>query len=154
MRQEEMMRALLTQADSFEEIQAEVSGSMVRVFRASYGGGTVGYIVELAPSGYGGRISMVVGVSSADSTLAGMRVLRHSETPGLGSVISAARFYDTFTGRQLNPLTVVRGSAGDNEIDAITSATITTVAVTNAVNEAIEWYNAIGTTHWYNTIGE
>ena len=138
--QERTMRAILTQATDFRELSTEISGSITRVFEALRGGETIGYIVELAPPGYSGPINMMVGISSADNTIAGMRVLRHTETPGLGSHIVRESFFSRFDGRGLSPIRVVRASPGPDEIEAITSATITTRAVAYAVNEAIEWY--------------
>ena len=49
-------------------------------------------------------------------------------------------FYRQFNSRELVRLNVTRSSPGENEIQAITSSTVTTRAVTGAVNEAIEWY--------------
>ena len=140
MTQEKMMKAILPQADDFTEISAEKSGNIVRIFEASNENGIIGYVVELSPSGYGGVINMVVGISKADNVVAGMRVLKHSETPGLGANSVTEKFYRKYEGKELAPLKVVKASPRGNEIDAITSATITTKAITNAVNEAIEWY--------------
>ena len=143
---EKMMREILTRADAFQEIpaekagKAEKSGSLDRVFEAFNGGETIGWIVELSPGGYGGAINMMVGISKEDDAVAGIRVLRHSETPGLGALAATERFYRKYEGRKLVPLKVVRSRPHDDEIDAITSATITTQAVTDAVNEAIKWY--------------
>jgi electron transport complex protein RnfG len=96
---------------------------------------------ELAPSGYSGAINMMVGISSVENKVTGMRVLKHSETPGLGAHAVYEKFYSRFIGKNLVPLNVVKIPTGNaNEIEAITAATITTRAITEAVNEAIEWY--------------
>jgi electron transport complex protein RnfG len=87
---------------------------------------------------------MMVGISKAEEKITGMRVVKHSETPGLGALAVNQSFYSQFDGRKLSPLRVVRTSPGENDIEAITAATITTRAVTNAVNLAIEWYNGGG----------
>jgi electron transport complex protein RnfG len=138
--QEKMMKEVLTQADHFEEMEAKTSGSIVRVFEATNDGKTIGYVVELSPSGYSGNINMIVGISRADNVLTGMRVLKHTETPGLGALATAEKFYRKYEGKKLVPLKVVKASPREDEIDAITSATITTRAITDAVNEAIKWY--------------
>jgi electron transport complex protein RnfG len=74
--------------------------------------------------------------------------MKHTETPGLGSLATQESFYRKFDNRNLVPVKVVRtagtAGAGEDEIVAITSATITTRAITNAVNEAIEWFNGGG----------
>jgi len=140
--QERMLREILAEAHAFREKQTRTYGSMVRVFEGLLEDETVvGYVIELAPMGYGGAINMMVGISKKQNAVSGMRVLRHSETPGFGAYIVRESFFRRFDGISLNPLTVVRRSPGENEIQAITSSTITTQAVTNAVNEAIEWYN-------------
>lgn len=140
--QERTMRAILTEATDFRELPTEPSGSMIRAFEALSGGEVIGYIVELAPVGYAGPINMMVGISTAENAIAGMRVLRHTETPGLGSHITREVFFGRFDNRPLSPIRVVRSAPGPDEIEALTSATITTRAITDAVNEAIEWYNA------------
>ena len=139
--QENTMRAVLGEASEFREIAFEKSGSMTRVFEGRNEGVLIGYVIEASPMGYAGPIDMMVGISSLRNQVSGIRVLRHSETPGLGAVITQESFFQRFQGRNLIPLRVVRTLPGENEIQAITSATITTRAVTNAVNEAIEWYN-------------
>ena len=101
----------------------------------------IGYVVQLSPAGYSGAIDMMVGISSVKNELTGMRILKHSETPGLGALAVKESFYGKYDGRKLLSLNVVRASPGENDIEAITGATITSRAVTNAVNEAIRWYN-------------
>jgi len=139
-RQETMLREVLVEAGEFREIEAALYGSMVRVFAGVYQGETVGYVVELAPVGYGGAINMMVGISATRNLVTGMRVLRHAETPGFGAVITRENFFTRFDGLDLVPLTVARRAVGANEFQAITSSTITTRAVVDAVNEAIGWY--------------
>ena len=139
--QERMLMEVLPAAYGFREMAAETPGSIVRIFEGLREGGEVmGYVLELAPTGYGGAINMMVGISKAESVVTGMRVLRHSETPGFGAYIVRESFFRRFDNRNLVPISVVRRSPGENEIQAITSSTITTQAVANAVNEAIEWY--------------
>ncbi|MCL2030039.1 MAG: RnfABCDGE type electron transport complex subunit G [Oscillospiraceae bacterium] len=137
---ERIKQEILTGADVFEELVVEPSGSIVRVYEAFNGDGPVGYLLELSPAGYSGQIDLMVGLSSVDGTVAGMRVLKHSETPGLGALAVKESFYRQFDGRKLIPLRVVKGASGEDEIDAITGATVTTQAIAGAVNEAVEWY--------------
>jgi electron transport complex protein RnfG len=138
--QEAVMREVLPQASEFREIPAEKTGSLVAVYEGANAGAMAGYVVELSAKGYGGNIELMVGISG--ERISGMRVVRHSETPGLGALAVRPDFYRRFDGRPLIPLRVVRAAPGEHEISAITSSTITTRAITNAVNEAIEWYLA------------
>ena len=148
-KQEAAMKAVLPEANDFREMQADISGSMVAVFEGLFrgegeGNGTlVGYVVSLSPSGYSGNINLMVGICATDERISGMRIVQHSETPGLGALAVRPEFYRRFDNRALVPLGVVKTSPGEHDIQAITSSTITTRAITYAVNEAIEWYLAI-----------
>ena len=147
---ETTMRAVLPAAADFRELVVErgggttasKAGNIVAVFEGSSGGLLLGYIVALSPVGYSGNIDLMVGISARDEMITGVRILRHSETPGLGALAARESFYRRFDNRPLVPLSVVRTSPGEHEISAITSSTITTQAITNAVNEAINWYSA------------
>ena len=138
--QERTMTAVLPEADDFVEIEAELYGSMVAVFEATSAGQKVGYVVSLAPMGFSGAIDMMIGISIANNNISGMRVVRHSETPGLGCPIMRAPFYSRFDDRDLRPLVVVRGGATGDQIDSLAAATITTDAVVKGFNDAVEWF--------------
>jgi len=146
--QEAAMKEVLPQAFEYREIQIEKAGSIVAIYEGysinEDSGDKIltGYVVELSPEGYSGKINLMVGIAVPNERITGMRVLRHTETPGLGALAVKEDFFKRYNGLALSPLTVVRASPGENEIQAITSATITTKAITNAVNEAIEWYLA------------
>jgi electron transport complex protein RnfG len=139
--QERTLKAVLPQASSFREVPLEPSGSIVRAFEGIAGNETIGFVIELAPPGYSGNINMMVGISKTDQRISGMRILKHTETPGLGAKASTESFYRKFDNKRLIPLKVIKTTARyEDEIEAITASTITSRAVTNAVNEAVEWY--------------
>lgn len=92
----------------------------------------VGYCVEVAPNGFGGAISMMVGVDTGGS-VTGVVLLDHEETAGLGSKAEEPEFLDQYLGKS-GTITV---NTGDNAINAITGATITSRAVTEGVNTAL-----------------
>jgi len=140
-RQEAAMRAVLPQAEEFREMQApQTTGTMVAVFEGLVDGSVVGYVVSLSPPGYTTNIDMMVGISAADEIITGMRIVQHAETPGLGALATRPAFYQLFDNRPLIPMGVVRSSPGQHDIQAITASTITTRAITYAVNDAIEWF--------------
>ena len=141
--QEKTMKAIMPAAAEFREIQTEKTKNMDRVFEGRTGEEILGYIIELSPAGYSGDINMMVGILKKEHEIAGMRIIKHTETPGLGALAVKEKFYSKYDKRKLVPLRVVRNSAGENEIEAITGATITSRAITNAVNEAIEWYKGV-----------
>ena len=130
---EDAMRAVLPRADAFREVQTELTGNITGVYEGlakGPDGEREGWVIALAPAGYSGTINLMVGISSTQERLTGIRILSHSETPGLGALAATEKFYAKFAGRSLSPLSVVRGARaadpGEDEIDAITSATITT----------------------------
>ncbi|MDR0502769.1 MAG: RnfABCDGE type electron transport complex subunit G [Treponema sp.] len=138
--QEAAIRDVLPGTTDFREIQIENTGDITAVFECTSGGTLTGYVVRLSPEGYSGNIDLITGISASSEKISGMRIMRHSETPGLGALAVKENFYRQYDNRALAPLSVTRTSPGVNDIQAITSATITTRAVTKAVNEAVEWY--------------
>lgn len=105
-------------------------------------GNTVGYTLKVLPSGYGGTIELMVGIDSAKGQVSGINVVSNSETAGLGAKATNPEFSDQYKEKPLEELSVLKnGTPGDTEIKAISGATITSTAVTNGVDAAIEVYN-------------
>lgn len=106
-------------------------------------GNVVGYVMSAtSPSGYGGDIQVAVGISCETNSITGFSVLSHSETAGLGAKCAEDDFTLQFEGKSADKLEYVKGTAQtDTQIDAISGATITTNAVTEAVNSALAFYN-------------
>jgi electron transport complex protein RnfG len=96
----------------------------------------------IAPDGYNGPIRLIVGVH-ADGRLAGVRVLQHKETPGLGDKVDARKsdWISGFSGRSIAdpPAQRWKVKKDGGEFDQFTGATITTRAVVAAVKRALEW---------------
>lgn len=135
--EEKAMKTLITEAESFEsaeEIQDEI---VKKVFLAKKGMDTVGYVLRLEPNGYGGAIKLLIGVDK-EGNIKGIRILEHSETPGFGANADKDSFKNQFANRN-TPLKVTKSNPDVDEIEAITGATITTTAVTDAVNIAAQY---------------
>ena len=97
-------------------------------------GKVVGYAAKgMDSGGYGGDIVLMVGFMADKKTLVSYKVLSASETPGLGMKLSAPEFSGQFVGKNGSSLKV--GKDG-GEIEAITSATITSRAVCRAIADA------------------
>lgn len=92
-----------------------------------------GFVVEVEPSGFGGGISMMVGVDN-EGTCTGVSIVKMSETAGLGAKASKQDFRDQFVGQGAD----VRVKKDGGRIDALTGATITSRAVASGVAAAIE----------------
>ncbi len=90
-------------------------------------------------SGFGGRMELIVGFY-IDGSIKSFKIIEHHETPGLGSKADEPKFKNQFDG--FNPgkhKFKVRQDGGD--IDGITAATITSRAVIDAIQRAIDAYN-------------
>ncbi len=102
-------------------------------------GNFIGHVLNVtSPNGYGGDITIAVGVF-ADNSLSGISVISQSETAGLGAKCADAAFTSQFAGKQGFVEYVKTGKTEPNQIDAISGATITTKAVTEAVNTALAY---------------
>lgn len=107
------------------------------IYKAVIDGETVGYCMEVLPSGFGGTLTVVVGVN-LDGTIAGAQVTSHAETPGLGAKAQAdPTWIPQFAGKPADGSLAVTKDGGD--IVSITGATITSRAVTLAVNTAANY---------------
>ena len=147
---QEACKAVFQDASSFEAVEyvpsedlqegldavGVISGSAYKAFGSD--GRLLGYVVEsISKRGYGGRIVLYAGID-LDGTLKGVSILDISETPGLGmraEEVLVPQFQDKNVGSFVY---TKAGAASDNEIDAITGATVTTRAFTNAVNGALQ----------------
>ena len=131
-------KAVLADAASFEAVELSDSGNVTECYRGlDASGNAIGYAVTVNAKGFGGTVVLTVGIS--DGAVTGVRVTSHSETPGLGAKAAEDAFISQFTGKS-GKLTVNKtGATNEQEITAITAATITSQAVTNAVNEVIEF---------------
>src|SRR5690606_27069458 len=96
-----------------------------------------------APNGYGGAIRLLVGIRE-DGTVAGVRVIDHRETPGLGDGIEIEKsdWMTDFEGRSLGdpPVQRWRVKKDGGEFDQFTGATITPRAVVTAVRNALIYF--------------
>jgi len=104
-------------------------------------GNTLGYVLTMKSSeGYGGNITFTMGIR-LDGTLNGISILSISETAGLGMRAEEV-LKPQFANKNVDKFEYTKtGAVMDNQIDAISSATITTNAVTNAVNGGLYFFS-------------
>ncbi len=100
-------------------------------------GNVLGYVLTMTShEGYGGDITFTMGIQS-DGTLNGISILSISETAGLGMKAEAV-LKPQFANKKVSNFTYTKsGATMDSQIDAISGATITTNAVTTAVNAGL-----------------
>ncbi len=135
--------------DAISEVQDTVqsSGCTINEFvEAKEKDETVGYVVTTTTSeGYGGEIQISVGILT-DGTVNGVAILSIGETAGLGMKATEEDFYSQYAGKNVEFFSVSKtGASANNEIDALSGATITSNAMTKAVNSAVVYYkHALG----------
>ncbi|MDO4942450.1 MAG: RnfABCDGE type electron transport complex subunit G [Lachnospiraceae bacterium] len=153
---QESYKTVFSDAASFEEVDFSdsqiqdlckkngITGiTMTEIMAAKDASGSdIGYVFNVTSSeGYGGDIQLAVGVQS-DGTLNGYDTLSISETAGLGMNATKDDFKNQYKGIKAEQLEVVKdgsGSSDDSKIDAISGATITSRAVTGAVNTCLAY---------------
>lgn len=158
---QEAYKTVLADAASFEEYDAfDEAEAAAALTEAGYtsdditevavaednSGETMGYVITVTShEGYGGDIEVSVGLLS-DGTVKGIEMLSISETAGLGMKATEDAFKDQFKDKQVEKFSYTKsGEEGDDKIDALSGATITTNAVTNAVDSALVYFqNVLG----------
>ena len=140
---------VLTGMDEFEEVDVStVQTSDKDILKAVHKGlksGTAsGYVFEMAPNGYGGKMTVMVGVD-IEGNVTGVVLGDNNETPGLGTKAQDLSFTQQFIGIQKGTsIEVIKEEPKkDNQIQAISGATITSNAVTTAVQSAVDIANAL-----------
>jgi electron transport complex protein RnfG len=136
----EALRGALPDADEFRAIaKTEDAYPIIKDVQQGLSGGKVlGYCLTVTPRGYGGTIELVAGITN-DGKLSAVRILNHSETPGLGAKSVLPEFYEQF--KDSDKITVVkRAPEAPGEIQAISGATITSNGVADGVNVALRYW--------------
>lgn len=132
---QEAISVVLPGVQGLEEVAVTGNAGVVKSVYAA----ADNYAVEVAPLGFDGAITMMVGISGGKVT--GISIVSHTETPGLGAVAAADNakgeaFRTQFIGGE--------GFAVGENVDAMSGATITSKAVTSGVNEALEYVKSFG----------
>ena len=107
-------------------------------------GAELGYVISVTdPNSYGGDVTLSIGVTD-DGTLNGYSITTINDTAGLGMKAKEDSFSSQFAGKQVESFEVTKtGATSDNQIDAISGATITSSAVTSAVNAGLAYYRTL-----------
>ncbi len=136
------------QASSFEEREIDIPeeyGIINSVYTAlDEDGNDIGITVGVTTKGFNAGLNMTIGISS-QGNVTGVVIGTNEETPGLGANAAKPQFIDQYKDVLYEPaLVVVKvDPAADNEIQAIAGATITSRAVTDAVNKVADFYNSV-----------
>ena len=133
---ENAIKEVLPDVGSVQQLPLEGDTGIVQAVYTADGS----YAVQVAPGGFDGEVTMMVGIS--EGTITGISVISHTETPGLGAVAAAKNakgeaFRGQFVGQEG---TLVIGE----QIDAMSGATITSNAVVTGVNAALSYVANMG----------
>lgn len=137
--------AMYPDAASFESLDlTPVSASadgLTEAYRVlDSGGGILGYLFVSQKRGYAGQVPVILAVGPT-GLITGARVLSNEETPGLGKKVANEPFIGQFIGKPAGSgFTLKSAGAGEQAVDAIAGATISSRAVTEAINTAIRFY--------------
>lgn len=153
-------REIFNSADSFDRIEqdADLSARAFALMDAAEEKGVqlgdcykalskektlLGFVIEVTSTeGYSGNIDLMMGVS-LDGTVNGISLLSISETPGLGMRAEEV-LVPQFAGKRVPFFTYTKaGAVTDDQIDAISGATITTEAITNAINTGLSYFDKV-----------
>ena len=141
---EAALKELFPEADSFEKIEdiicPDSSVTIESAYAAVRNKKPIGAALRLSRNGYGGAIKIMTGVS-AEGFITGVKIMEHSETPGLGANANSPKyfvnrskgitFYGQFTGKSVKDNFMAK-----DDVIAITASTITSNAISSAVKAA------------------
>lgn len=141
--QEEKTQAAIAEVlpDATGLVELELTGDTGIVNTVYVSGSS--YAVEVAPMGFDSEITMMVGI--VDGKVSGISIISNTETPGLGAVAAASNAKgEAFRGQFVGLSGELAVTKDGGEIDALTSATITSRAVVSGVNAALEYIESLG----------
>lgn len=118
-----------------------MDGAQYTYYEGFDGDTPVGYVFTTQSKGYGGAVEIMTGID-LEGRVAGIQTLMLNETAGLGMNAKNEAFRDQFKGKS-GKIGVAKSNPGDDEIQALTGATITSKAVTDAVNIALKLYTQV-----------
>ena len=138
---------VLPQATTYKELDINTLGKDLDIDNCYAGYDEnetlVGYTVTATKNGYGGPIQVMIGILNGENSVNGVSILSQTETPGLGANATQSEFTDQYKQEAPERFNVVKTpDVKTAEIEAITGSTITSQAVTDAVNNALKVYNS------------
>ncbi len=134
-RKEEINRSIQSIMPQTERIEKE--DKVYKTYDNS--GRLLGYIFVAEGQGYQGKIEIICGINPGFSAIKGIEILSSTETPGLGAKINSDSFKNQFNNLRANPnITYTKSEpTKDNQIKAITGATVSSRSVVNILNQKI-----------------
>lgn len=138
---QDALRVVMQEADSFEKkepddiaaaAEEKYDSDIIELYDAKKNGDTIGICAIVETKGYDTGLRSAIGVDT-EGTVTGVEIISHQETPGLGANAEKEEFRSQYIGKS-GEISVVKNGAGENEINAISGATMTSDGVTRAVD--------------------
>lgn len=135
------LRVIMPEATGIVDSSLETTETISEIYTAVKGEEEIGYVFKVTTKGFHGGVDLVVAVSNEDK-VTGIKVLAHSETPGLGARIEEEGFRGAFTGlNTASAVNVVKmAPSKDNEVQGISGASVSSKAVGAGVNDVLKYY--------------
>lgn len=119
----------------------EFNGETIPIYNMTDAGSPIGAALQITtPEGFSGNIIFLMGVD-ASGAITGFQILESKETPGLGTKAAEKDFWGQFVGKTLSNYSFKVKKDGGN-VDAITASTITSRAVSHALEKGLQAYKA------------
>ena len=161
LKKEAANKAVFAEADSFlvKDLEATDLGARIAEEIAAEGldkqavtevndaldasGNLLGYVITVSSKGYGGDIRFVTGITK-EGVMNGISYLEIAETAGLGMRATTEEFKAQFANKQVPAFTLTKtGAAADDQIDALSGATVTSTAMTRGANAALAAFRVL-----------
>lgn len=120
---------------------SEAPAGLREVYKAvNEDGFAIAFILVSGSRGYSGQVPVMLAINS-DREISGIRVLKNDETPGLGKKVANDAFTRQFLGQSADAsFAVVSPGSAQIAIDSVSGATVSSQAVTQAVNIAVDYF--------------
>lgn len=140
----EVFSSAVSFADISGEYVSEATPKIASVYTAMDSeSNVIGIVVVSAAKGYSGDVTIMSGIT-LDRKVTGIKVISDNETPGLGKKVADAPFTQRFLNKKPGLLFSLKATSEDvNKIDAITGVTISSTAMVNALNLAIDFSSTV-----------
>ncbi len=144
------LAVVMPMSDTIKDITSEFepNENIPQIFKALKGSDEVGYVYKTVVTGYKPDLTTLVGIDLEGNIIAA-KVTQSQETPGYGSLVGEEKYISQYTNKTTEaPFELVKTTpSGDQEIQAVSGATISSTAVVNAINLAVKF-------HKENILGE
>lgn len=143
---DEARAVVLPEAQSFSAYTGTLEEGIIDFYKADKGAGAA---ITAEASSYGGPITVMVGVDS-QGAVTGVRVLSHSDTPGLGTKAQTPEYLSQYKGKTVAEVIPEGQGLGtetikkNGQVDAVTGATVSSDGVYHCVQRALAQFNGVG----------